>query len=341
MTVRRSGTVLVAIAAILGLPGAGAEEITTAYQRAANYVPWRIPSWLTVHETHAARWSDDGGEFRYYSYGPEGNRLIIGDGRTGRTRQAESATDTPRPRLNLDPQKRWGVGLEGFNLWLVDGSTAERFQLTTDGREDDSYSALYEFGVLLDAERAELHGPMRAAQGAWSADGRYFASFHYDQRSVGSSFYWYAVTDKGYGARAQYYQQRGAYPGEPNAYAELVICDTRERHCRSVKEARFETFLDPFTAGLVQWSADSRSVYFILEGRGLRSATVERVDLADGKVTPLYTEESKTYLMLSGARYPAIWSVLRDGRRMLWFSERDGWETSTSSIFRPARSAGN
>lgn len=315
-----------------------AADIAAAYERAASYVPWRVPEWLTQDETFAARWSDDGRQFRYVRSGPAAPEMQaagggrtrleewVGDGRTGKTqRAAPAAKPASALPFALDPQGRMGVGLEGFNLWAVDARSGARTALTRDGAEGNSYSALYEFGVLLEVERAALQGPMRPAQGAWSPDGRYFASFRYDQRAVGKTLYWFAVTGEGYGARPRYVEQRGAFPGEPNSFAELVIADLRSREVRVIPQARFETFLDPFTAGLVQWSADGRSLYFLKEGRGLRSVSVQRVDMASGKVTALYEETSQTYLMLSGSRYPAIWSVLHDGRRMLWFSERDGW----------------
>ena len=313
-------------------------EVAEAYARAASYVPWQVPTWLQQDETYAARWSPDGRQFRFMRAGPverggdaaSGRRLkleeMVGDARDGRLRPSPVAGPTPGAQpTTLDPQGRVGIGLEGFNLWAVDSKSGSRTPLTRDGTEENSYSALYEFGVLLEVERKALGGPMRAAQGAWSPDGRYFASFRYDQRAVGRTLYWFAVTDKGYGARPQYVEQRGAFPGEPNAFAELVIVDMRSREARTIQAARFETFLDPFTAGLVQWSADGKSLYFLEEGRGLRSVSVQRIDAESGRVETLYREQSRTYLMLSGSRYPAIWSVLRDGRRMLWFSEQDGW----------------
>jgi dipeptidyl-peptidase-4 len=327
---------------------AAATDLRSAYQRAIDFLPWQVPTWLTQHEAYAAKWSGDGSGFSYVISGPQGAVRVTGDARTGQVKPAAAPpADASEPPIAMDLAGRRGIGLEGFNLWLVDAKSGERVQLTTDGAEGNSYSALYEFGVLLESERKALQGPMRPAQGSWSPDGRYFASFRYDQRAVGSQLYWMAVTEEGYGARPRYVSQKGPYPGEPNAYAELVVCDTRERTVRAVKEARFETLLDPFTAGLVQWGDDGHSLHFIREGRGLRSATVARVDVRDGSVRDLYEEKSDTYLMLSGSRYPAIWKVLRGGARMLWFSELDGWgnlhlvDLATGGVLHPiTRGAG-
>ncbi len=317
-----------AVRAAAGLLFAGAahpaDDIAAAYARAAEFVPWRVHTFLTQHEAQSARWAVDGREFTYVVRGPQGANRVRGDARTGKLRPAPTAPESPS--ITFDPAGKRGIGLTNYNLWLKEGGGGAPAALTTDGTRDNAYGALFEFGVLLESERASLTGPMRAAQGIWSPDGRWFATFRYDQRGVGKQTYWVAVTEEGYGKRPRFVDQPSPYPGDAkNAVATLILVDIEQRMVRSIDAATFETFLDPVDSKLMHWSADSRSLYYLQEGRGLRSVDVRRVDVANGAIEDLYRETSDTYLMLSGTRYPAIWQVSGDGRRLLWYSERDGW----------------
>lgn len=303
-------------------------SLADAYRRAADYLQFRVPTWLTHHETWAAAWSDDGRRFAWRTVGPAGEYWRVGDAETGAVAQSGNQPDftVPRqPEINLSPRGDAGIGLEQFNLWRVDNS-GTRSALTTDGREERCYAAQYAFGVIDNWEREALHGPMRPARGVWSPDGRWFATWRYDHGHAQHQYYWRAVGDQGYGGRPEFVAQAAPYPGdEHNAFAELVLVDTDAGSVRVVAEIKFRTLVDPVAAGLLQWSADSRAVYYLDEGRGLREVTLKRLDLADDSITSLYQERSDTYLMLSGSRHPAIWSVLDGGRSLLWFSERDGW----------------
>lgn len=317
-----------ALSLLLCTGAASGNDLATAYERASRLLPWQVDGWLEQPETYAARWSADGRRFAYRSTSRKDARWMLGDARTGVVRavdQAPEFTVAPATDAAQNPDGRFGIGVEGFNLWLLERGVDGRRALTRDGVEIYAYAPLYSFGAIVEAERAAFRGPMRPAQGAWSPDGRYFATYRYDQRKVGNQYYWKPVGSAGAGKRPQLVVQSSPYPGEPNALAELVLCEIAAGTCRTVAGATFETFLDPFSAGLVQWGADGKALYWLHEGRGLRSVSVNRLDIASGNRRTLYREESATYLMLSGSRYPAIWQVLRDGQELLWFSERDGW----------------
>src|SRR3712207_9404148 len=99
---------------------AAADDLTPRYHRAADYLPWRVHSWLTQHEAHAAQWSADGSEFRYRVRGPDGVREVVGDARTGSLKPAAARALSPAQPVTLSPKGDLGVGLEGFNLTLVE-----------------------------------------------------------------------------------------------------------------------------------------------------------------------------------------------------------------------------
>jgi dipeptidyl aminopeptidase/acylaminoacyl peptidase len=319
-------------ALLLAASAAAADEgrrLDKAYARAADLLQFRVARWLTHHETWAAQWSADASRLRWRSTGPQGERWHWADAHGGKVHDEDGtpAFDVAgNTELNLAPGGTHGIGIEKFNLLLVDGETGARHVLTTDGTEDFSYATRYGFGVIDAEEWNAMHGPLRPARGVWSADGRRFATYRYDQRGVGRQFYWHAVAEQGYGARPRFTMQAASYPGDAvKAGTELVIVDIADRKVRIFAEPRLETLIDPVAAGLLRWSADGDSLYFLHEGRGLREVAVKRLDLDDGSIHELYTERSDTYLMLSGSRYPAIWSVLDNGRRLLWYSEWDGF----------------
>lgn len=309
-------------------PVTAGDDLAAAYRCAADYLQFRVPKWLTHHETWAAAWSDDGRRFAWRSVGPAGEQWQLGDAGTGKVTRSETQPAFAVPRhanINLSPRGDTGIGLEQFNLWRVDGD-GTRHALTTDGREERCYSAQYAFGVIENWERQALHGPMRPARGVWSPDGRWFATWRYDHGHARPQYYWRAVGAEGYGGRPEFVAQPAPYPGDAHdAFAELVLVDMDAGSVRVVADITFRTLVDPVAAGLLQWSADSSALYFLEEGRGLREVTLKRLDLDDGSITSLYQERSDTYLMLSGSRYPAIWAVLDRGRSLLWYSERDGW----------------
>ncbi|WP_020604977.1 S9 family peptidase [Spirosoma spitsbergense] len=81
-------------------------------------------------------------------------------------------------------------------------------------------------------------------------------------------------------------------------------------------------FREQFSLSRMEWRKDSRAFTFEYNQRGHQVYRVLEVSAATGLVRPLVEEQSKTFIDYSGKRYRYD---LRDGKEMIWASERDGW----------------
>jgi dipeptidyl-peptidase-4 len=328
---RRANLAALSLCALVATAGAWAGEsldLAGAYARAAEYLPWRIEKWMARHHTYDVRWSADGQQAAFESRGPDANGWMVLDvaSRTVRLeKEAPSFATSPVRQVNLSPDGRWGVGVEGFNLWLVGSGSGSKHPLTRDGSAEAAYSASYSFGLIGYEEHHAQRGPMRPAIGLWSPDGRRFISYQYDQRSLKPQHYWYAVTGEGYGKRPEVIPQLAPYAEEGDPFAQLVMVDVQAGTAAPIKGATLGTYFDPVYANVIQWSADGRFCYILREGPAFRQVAIQRLDVASGELEEVYRQESDTYVLLSGSRYPAIWPLLRGGRTAVWFSEHTGW----------------
>ena len=81
-------------------------------------------------------------------------------------------------------------------------------------------------------------------------------------------------------------------------------------------------FRQQFSLSRPEWRKDSRAFTFEYNQRGHQVYRVLEVSAATGVVRPLVEEQSTTFIDYSGKRYRYD---LRDGKEMIWASERDGW----------------
>ena len=81
-------------------------------------------------------------------------------------------------------------------------------------------------------------------------------------------------------------------------------------------------FPNPYQLGPAIWRADGRSFVFDYIRRGFQQARVIAVDADSGVARAAVTEDAKTFVY-ADRRYRH--DIGRDGREMIWASERDGW----------------
>lgn len=82
-----------------------------------------------------------------------------------------------------------------------------------------------------------------------------------------------------------------------------------------------ELYENQFYLYLTGWRADSRAFTFEFNQRGHQRYIVAEVDATDGSIRPIVDEQSPTFIHYGrNFRYD-----LKDGKEMLWISERDGW----------------
>ena len=81
-------------------------------------------------------------------------------------------------------------------------------------------------------------------------------------------------------------------------------------------------FPNPYQLYRIEWRKDSRAFTFEYNQRGHQVYRIIEVDAATAKPRAVISEEPKTFFCYSGKKYRYD---LRDGKEVIWMSERDGW----------------
>ena len=121
------------------------------------------------------------------------------------------------------------------------------------------------------------------------------------------------------------------YPkaGDTLALPRPVIFDLAKKQATEIDNALFP---NPYDMAQIEWRKDSRSITFEYNQRGHQIYRVIEADAATGKARTVIEESSATFINYEplirdqydhGKRFR---QDLDDGRRILWASERDGWE---------------
>ena len=83
-----------------------------------------------------------------------------------------------------------------------------------------------------------------------------------------------------------------------------------------------ELFTNQYDLGGPIWNDDSRAIRFEFNARGHQVYRLLELSAETGEVRTLAEETSDKYV-----NYPRLWNrFLKDGKRFLWSSERDGWQ---------------
>ncbi|MGO1244732.1 MAG: DPP IV N-terminal domain-containing protein [Sphingobacterium sp.] len=85
---------------------------------------------------------------------------------------------------------------------------------------------------------------------------------------------------------------------------------------------RVQELENQFSISRIAWRQDSRAISFEYNKRGHQQYNVMELAANNGQVRPIITERSDTFIDYSGKRYRFD---LRDGKEIIWASERDGW----------------
>jgi dipeptidyl aminopeptidase/acylaminoacyl peptidase len=244
-----------------------------------------------------------------------------------RTYQCAGPEDVaPRRKDEVEsPDGKWRAFSREMNLWIRAVASGEEIQLSRDGEEHFGYAVAGEGCCYTITDRREEN--RTRAPLFWSPDSRKIATYRLDERNVLSMPL--IETKEG---RPILHAYRYALPGDSvvplykvhvfdvDARSQLEIrTDPMERHWR--ENDGFE----------VRWSADGRSIYFVHLARGHQSAALHVADAATGEARLVLEEKSRTFLDLTGRPHPREehdvqdWRVSRDGKDVLWHSERDGF----------------
>ena len=195
---------------------------------------------------------------------------------------------------------------------------------------------------------------MTASQVTWSRDSSKFSLVRRDVRKVKDLW----VINPLANPRPTLETYRYAMPGEENTpQSEIFVFDVKSRNRVKVKAERFQDqTVNVATkpqrpvvgagrgggggAGVPQtpprpqeWLHDgSDKIYFTRLSRDMHRLDVCVADTATGEVRPVIEERLNTYIESKPLR------LAGNGSELIFWSERDGWGTSTSMTPPPARS---
>lgn len=228
-----------------------------------------------------------------------------------------------RPRDEIvSPDGQWAAFSRNENLWVRHLATNQETQLSTDGEAYWGYAVVPEGccqEVTNRRARRKVWPVLR-----WSPDSRRIATHRYDERRVESLHLWETVP----GGRPKLHSYKYALPGDSIIPTwDVYVFDVASR-----KGTRMEIPPIPgmFTSADsafrdVQWTRDGASLFVAARSRDFKRYDLYQADPATGKARVVLSETGRTYRELNPFNGPPNWRPIKNGREVLWWSERDGW----------------
>ena len=179
------------------------------------------------------------------------------------------------------------------NVWISKADGSESCQLSFDGTDAEAYSEI-----------------------VWSPDGKKLAALKKEvlkERQI-----LLRVSRPEDQIQPRYRWLDYAKPGDRLPQCTPALFDVEARKAIPLDRTipRDQYFLT-----LGEWSSDSEFFTYEYNQRGHQVYELAAVDAATGKVRTLAKEESSTFVY-----YYDLWRYLfKDGKQVLWISERDGW----------------
>ena len=317
---------LLVAAAALGFAAAAAQDrlkTMPGYERAQRFT--REAGAAVRGGALAVSWSDDG---RAFEYPRDGKRFHYDVA----TRQVSPASDVAdgsphgeRQEAALPPRGRQFDRTEspdgslaaiyrGRNVYVSDAGGANERAVTNDG----SAATRVKYGTASWVYGEELS--QRTAMW-WSPDSRKLAYYRFDERDV--SDYYVVMNQTG----PQPTLDAEAYPraGTANPIVDLFVYDIASRQSVRI-DVRTGRPFDNDVVGhyvyRVAWTADGRELMFLRMNRRQNVMELAAANPETGAVRVVLREEWPSGWVMSEPRLV----FLRDGRRFIWESQRNGWD---------------
>ncbi len=283
---------------------------------------WIDPHWL----------GSDGTRFWYRADTPQGAACTMVDA-AANTRRAMTCPDSGRtsslapPRdVARSPDGRWDAFIANYNVYVRPATGGDSVALTNDGTALWAYGLPYAMPSSIQSfVRAE--GVVAAAL-RWSPDSKKLAAARWDQRQV-KLFPMYSSTT----IRPTAFSFPYALPGD----SVITVFDVHVLDVASKTNVRVVAPPSPYLDGpasifkagqwqAVKWSASGDRLFILNTSRGSRRISLLAADPVTGHTTPVVGDSSTTTtLELSPRLIDVNWEVPDNGRRVVWFSWRDGW----------------
>ncbi|MGH7594036.1 MAG: DPP IV N-terminal domain-containing protein, partial [Gemmatimonadales bacterium] len=298
----------------------------------AEHLPFRSISF--TRDTKSIMVADSGKE---WSCGAHGGRCVAlaagtipppvepaaGFGRGGRGggRGGGLSSSDGKP-LNMSPDRKQGIFIRDWNLWVKEIPGGGETPLTTDGIAD--------FGYATD-NAGWVSGP--DAVGLWSPDSRKFATQQQDERGVGQMYLVTTPTGQGgFSTREGGHPvlKAWAYPLPGDSVittVQRVIIDVPTRKVVRLQmppDQHRGTVVDNLNMGDLNWRPDGSELVFASSSRDHKHVWLRSASATTGAVRTIFDESSPTQFE-SGPGGQILWRVLWPSNEVLWYSERDNW----------------
>ena len=316
---------VVAVIAVLSVALLAQDRLKTMpgyeqYQRVARQIPTALKSGAL-----AAAWTDGGKSIEYtrearrYRFDMASRQTIdLGTpderqsgrgqppaGQPERGRQFESA---------MSPDGRLKAFYRDRNLWLSAADGTNETAITTDGSPATRVkygTASWVYGEELEQQTAMW----------WSPDSRKIAYYRFDEKQVPD--YYVALDQTG----LQDTIDVEAYPksGVPNPIVDLFVYDVSTRQSIRIDVRDGKPFDDAVVGHYVyhvMWSPDGQELLFFRTNRHQSVMEVTAANPLTGACRVVLREEWPTGWVNDQPRLV----FLRDGRRFIWESQRNGWD---------------
>ncbi len=251
-----------------------------------------------------------------YEWSPGGDALLLqGDKEIWlynlATRQRKSLVKETAPieDVTFSPTGERVAFVEQNNLFALDLRTGLREKLSSDGGENVMN------GKLDWVYEEELCNRATGRAYEWSPDGKKIAYLRLDDAPVPQ----YPLTHY-LSSHVRLTEERFPQPGDPNPVPSLhVVSVEGSGHQNWTSEVAKSDRIEYFGPWLI-WTPDSKALAFLTLDRAQDELNVHLWDMAAGAHRLLLTEKDTCWInSLEPPRF------LRDNRRFLWLSERDGW----------------
>jgi dipeptidyl-peptidase-4 len=221
----------------------------------------------------------------------------------------------------VSPDGKLGAFTKDGNLWIRDLETGEERGLTTDGSHNWAYS---ETPNTTRWQKDHVGGHPEAL---WSPDSTRLLTLRTDEREVLPMPYIEFAPEGG--KRPRVHDNPVSLPGDEKITRfQILLIDVATGHQSkpdypTLPSVRMND--TPFSAGLVWWSADGDTAYFVDIERFEKAAHVVALNVATGETRTVFSETSDTYVELGVNVYArSIIFPLAQTNELIWYSERSG-----------------
>jgi dipeptidyl-peptidase 4 len=243
----------------------------------------------------------------------------------------------PFPNWSYSPDKKWCLYVKNFNIFIkkvletdpessekLESDVSQPIQLTFDGENYNTYGGSPESNTHpISVKRVGFPMP---PFGVWSNDSKKVVIHKLDERAV-SDRYLIQSTPKIDPYKPKLHVYKAAFPGEPNLpIISTFIIDIEKQsiipiHYKAVRQ----DFMSPIEFQQIWWSEDNSRIYYIFFERYQKIVRLLEIEPDTGKTKVVLEEASETYLETSLTFVPHMVKFIRQGKEVIWFSERNGY----------------